>query len=102
MMDQEPDASETESQDVQGGKDAPGMQGDQRDGRLDEFSEISERLDRIASQVKGKDVSLEQSLDLLEEAVALGTRAVDLVDVADPSDQELSDTAASEAEQEQQ
>ena len=46
------------------------------------FPQITERLDDIVSQVRDKDVSLERSLDLFDEAIALGTRAVDLVDKA--------------------
>ena len=46
------------------------------------YERFTERLDDIVSQVRDKDVSLERSLDLFDEAIALGTRAVDLVDKA--------------------
>ena len=46
------------------------------------FSDVTERLDEIIASVRDKDTSLERSLDLFDEAIALGTRAVDLVDKA--------------------
>lgn len=52
------------------------------------FEQIRARLDDIVSEVRGKDVSLERSLDLLDEAVKLGSRAVELVDTTALSDSE--------------
>ena len=49
---------------------------------------VLERLDGIVSQVRDKQTSLEHSLDLLEEALDLGSRAVELVDVSEPTDKE--------------
>lgn len=46
------------------------------------FSDVTDRLDEIIDSVRDKDTSLERSLDLFDEAIALGTRAVDLVDKA--------------------
>ena len=46
------------------------------------FSDVNGPLDKIIAAVRDKDTSLERSLDLLDEAIALGTRAVDLVDKA--------------------
>lgn len=46
------------------------------------FSDVTDRLDEIIESVRAKDTSLERSLDLFDEAIALGTRAVDLVDKA--------------------
>lgn len=46
------------------------------------FSDVTARLDEIVTAVRNKDTSLERSLDLFDEAIALGTRAVDLVDKA--------------------
>ena len=40
------------------------------------------RLDQIVTDVRAKDVSLEASLDLLEEGVALANRCTELIDVA--------------------
>lgn len=58
------------------------------------IQELSERMDQIVSQVRGKQTSLEESLDLLDEAIRLGTRAVELVDTARPSAQELKAASA--------
>lgn len=44
------------------------------------FDQITGRLDEIIAQVRDKDTSLERSLDLFDEAIALGSKAVDLVD----------------------
>lgn len=46
------------------------------------FSDVTGRLDEIVVAVRDKGTSLERSLDLFDEAIALGTRAVDLVDKA--------------------
>lgn len=44
------------------------------------FDDITERLDEIISTVRSKDTSLERSLDLFDEAIELGSKAVDMVD----------------------
>ena len=44
------------------------------------FDEISSRLDEIIATVRSKDTSLERSLDLFDEAIELGSKAVDMVD----------------------
>ena len=59
----------------------------------DSFDEITSRLERIVAEVRDKDVSLEQSLDLLDEAIGLGSRAVELVDVSELSDREVAASA---------
>lgn len=46
------------------------------------FGQITERLEEIVTQVRRKDVPLESSLDLYDEAIALGSKAVDFVDTA--------------------
>ena len=56
--------------------------------RYQSFSKITERLDDIVAQVRDKDVSLERSLDLFDEAIALGSKAVSLVDATDFSPEE--------------
>lgn len=56
--------------------------------RFQTFSDITERLDEIVGQVRDKDVSLERSLDLFDEAIALGSKAVSLVDATDFSPEE--------------
>ncbi len=52
------------------------------------FPQITERLDDIVAQVRDKDISLERSLDLFDEAIALGSKAVDMVDATDFSPEE--------------
>ncbi len=52
------------------------------------FSDITTRLDDIVMAVRDKDVSLEKSLDLFDEAIALGSKAVDMVDATDFSPEE--------------
>ena len=47
------------------------------------FDQITDRLDDIVSQVRNKDVSLEHSLHLFDEAIALGSKAVDMVDTTE-------------------
>lgn len=67
------------------------------------FSEVRARLDEIVSEVRKKDLSLEKSLDLYEEAIKLGNRAAELVDKPDFSDEELlaaSEEAASDSDDE--
>ena len=61
------------------------------------FGQINDRLDELVGQVRDKDVSLERSLDLFDEAIALGSKAVSLVDATDFSPEEvarLADVAA--------
>ena len=58
------------------------------DGTVRTFSDITERLDEIISQVRSKDTSLERSLDLFDEAIQLGSKAVELVDSFDMSPEE--------------
>ena len=60
------------------------------------FSDITHRLDEIASAVKSKDISLEATLDLFDEAIALGARAVTLVDVPKDLDDAAVDASASD------
>lgn len=52
------------------------------------FSDITERLDEIVRQVRDKNVSLEKSLDLFDEAIALGSKAIDMVDTEPVSQEE--------------
>ena len=52
------------------------------------FDQISRRLDDIVGAVRDRDVSLERSLDLFDEAIALGSKAVELVDATDFSPEE--------------
>lgn len=50
--------------------------------RYQTFDDVTGRLDEIVSQVRDRDISLEKSLDLFDEAIALGSKAVDFVDTA--------------------
>lgn len=52
------------------------------------FDDITERLDEIVAAVRSKDTSLERSLDLFDEAIKLGSKAVDMVDSFDLSPRE--------------
>ncbi len=52
------------------------------------FSEVRARLDEILVEVRKKDLSLEKSLDLYEEAIKLGNRCAELVDKPDFTEQE--------------
>lgn len=54
--------------------------------RYKTVDDILDHLDEIVGEVRDRKTSLEHSLDLLDEAVALGSKAVDLVDTADPGD----------------
>lgn len=47
------------------------------------FAQTQARLEEIVSQVRKKDVSLEKSLDLLEEGVRLANQCTELIDRAD-------------------
>lgn len=53
------------------------------------FDQIADRLDEIVGQVRNKETSLERSLDLFDEAIALGSKAVDMVDTTDFTPSEL-------------
>ena len=47
------------------------------------FAQARVRLEEIVAQVRKKDVSLEKSLDLLEEGVRLANQCTELIDRAD-------------------
>lgn len=47
------------------------------------YAEAKERLDSLVVEVRKKDISLEQSLDLLEEGVRLANQCTELIDQAD-------------------
>lgn len=55
------------------------------------FGEVRARLDEIVSLVRSKDVSLEKSLDLYEEAIRLGNRAAELIDKPDYTAAEIAE-----------
>ena len=70
------------------------------EGSVRNFDEISDRLDQIIATVRSKDTSLERSLDLFDEAIELGSRAVDMVDKFEltPLEQEYDEDAANESQ----
>lgn len=57
------------------------------------FTQIRDRLDEIATQVRGDDMPLDAALDLHDEAVKLGMKATELLETLDASD---SDAPSSE------
>lgn len=61
------------------------------------FADITGRMDEIISTVRSKDTSLERSLDLFDEAIELGARAVELVDNFDMSPEEAAQLEAAAA-----
>ena len=58
------------------------------------FDDVMARMDDIVAAVRAKDASLEHSLDLFDEAIALGSKAVEMVD-----NFELSDSEAAQLEE---
>ncbi len=50
------------------------------DSTRQSFVEIRDRLDEIASQVRGDDIPLDAALDLYDEAVKLGMKATELLE----------------------
>ena len=58
------------------------------------FDDITGRLDEIVSDVRSKDTSLERSLDLFDEAIALGSKAVEMVDATNLTEEEKIKLAA--------
>ena len=57
------------------------------------FTQIRDRLDEIATQVRGDDMPLDAALDLYDESVKLGMTATELLETLDASD---SDAPSSE------
>ena len=60
------------------------------------FSEVRARLDEIVTEVRKRDLSLEKSLDLYEEAIKLGA---ELVDKPEFSEDELAAASAEDTPQ---
>lgn len=52
------------------------------------FGEARKRLDEIVVEVRKKDLPLEKSLDLYEEAIRIANRCAELVDKADYDEEE--------------
>lgn len=60
----------------------------QKNQDTQDFKGILDRLQEIAMQVEGEDTALETSMDLLNEAVELGTRATQIIDDENLSEEE--------------
>lgn len=61
------------------------------------FTTARARLDEIVTQVRKKDMSLEASLDLLEEGVRLANQCTELIDHVDWAEAQASFEVASDA-----
>jgi exodeoxyribonuclease VII small subunit len=61
------------------------------------YTRLKDRLEDIVVQVRSKDVSLEKSLDLYEEALRLGGRCVEMIDRTDFTAEELASIDAEAA-----
>lgn len=57
--------------------------------RQSSYSRTRERLEEIVTQIKAKDLPLEKSLDLYEEALRLGSACAEMIDRTDFSAEEL-------------
>lgn len=67
------------------------------------YAEAKERLDTLVVEVRKKDISLEKSLDLLEEGVRLANQCTELIDQADwdallPEEDDQAESESSEDE----
>ena len=60
-----------------------------KDNEYSTFGEARARLDEIVAEVRSKDVSLERSLDLYEEAIKIGNRCAELADKPDYTPEEV-------------
>lgn len=68
------------------------------DKAYDSFGEVRARLDEIVAEVRNKDLSLEKSLDLYEEAIKLGNKCAELVDKPDFTEEEAAELTAQAAQ----
>ena len=57
------------------------------------YSREKQRLEEIVLQTRSKDVPLEKSLDLYDEAIAIGTRCVEQLEKTDFTAEELETVA---------
>lgn len=70
------------------------------DKAYESFGEVRARLDEIVAEVRDKDLSLEKSLDLYEEAIKLGNKCAELVDKPDFTEEEAAELTAQAAQAE--
>ncbi|MDR3036959.1 MAG: exodeoxyribonuclease VII small subunit [Coriobacteriales bacterium] len=66
--------------------------------RQSSYARTRGRLEEIVAQVKAKDVPLEKSLDLYEEALRLGSTCAEMIDRTDFSAEELESAGATDVE----
>jgi len=59
------------------------------DNTMNSYSQQKERLEEIVIQIRAKDLPLEKSLDLYDEALAIGTRCVERLEQTDFTAEEL-------------
>ena len=57
------------------------------------YNQQKERLEDIVVQIRAKDMPLEKSLDLYDEALAIGTKCVERLEQTDFSVEELESVA---------
>lgn len=57
------------------------------------YTQQRERLEEIVLQIRAKEVPLEKSLDLFDEALAIGTRCVERLEQTDFTAEELESVA---------
>ena len=57
------------------------------------YTQHKERLEEIVLQIRAKDIPLEKSLDLYDEALAIGTRCVEQLEQTDFTVEELEQAA---------
>lgn len=62
--------------------------GDEGASATSEFQAVKSRLEEIANAVDDQGISLDEALDLYEEAVSLGLRASDLLEVGIAAEEE--------------
>lgn len=51
--------------------------------QFDSYAEISQELKELVKQAKSKELSLEESLDIFEQAIEYASHAIDLVDTSE-------------------
>lgn len=59
----------------------------------DSYNEQKERLEEIVVQIRAKDLPLEKSLDLYDEALAIGTKCVNQLEQTNFSVEEVESVA---------
>lgn len=65
--------------------------------RYKDFDQVLDRLDQILVAVRDKNTSLEKSLDLFDEAIAVGSKGVEMVDKVEFSEREEAMLAGAES-----